>query len=175
MRRERGSHHRISKAVTIVATLSGLLLIGLFYTRSGHAPILAFAAVPEFNLYQEVDLSAAGDSERNDRMAISIRSGHVDFIVFYRSTAASEYPNFVGTQLGNEIVVGHIMLSSYTHRIEVTGTRKAYEIRGDQILEYPLKMQPTPQSLLHFLSEIRNDPSIAGLKARRRSARARSH
>lgn len=167
---DRGRYRRISGLVTLVVTLLGALAWGLLGSRTGQAPALDLASLPDFNYYDEIELRNFGTGTANDHMAVSVRNGVLDFVVFYRS-AESGYPKYLGQRRGDGLAVGHILKTSYSDRLELTNTRTAYEMRDGQILQYPIRQTLTPNSLGDFLIELRANPSIEGLRSMRQTRR----
>lgn len=152
------------------------LLFALFYTKNGRSPLaLQIATTESFTHYEEFEIPRAhGDPLMNDRVAISVRDSKVDFVVFYNSSPSERYPGYVGSKIGNDgLAVGHILMGSFNDRMELTGTRKAYEIQDGQVLQYPIRMHMSAEAYAKALAEIQEDPSLAGLKARIRKKRTR--
>lgn len=176
---KKGKDRAFSFAQRAMFTLLGFalfVLFALFYTRGTHSPLamqLSTAQALNINRYDEIEISGAQEeSVSNDRMAISVRSNKVDFIVFYRSSSNQGYPRYLSSELSEGLAVGHILVSSYNDRIELTGTRKAYEIRDGQVLEYPIRMNVDFESYIQTVISIQADPSIAGLKAYNQNRRS---
>ncbi|MBK1875771.1 hypothetical protein JIN87_02765 [Pelagicoccus mobilis] len=140
--------------------------------RGSGFELLASPSASDFNYYQELQLYSFSETVSNDRIAISIRKGKVDFVVLYGSKQGG-YPKYSGGKIGNGTAVGHILRTSYTDRIELTGTRKAYEIRNGQVHSAPIRRSVDAWRLSEFIDSIRENPTVedsANWKVGRRSA-----
>ncbi len=105
-----------------------------------------------------IDHSSYGGSS----VAISVRGGKLDYIVFYNKEERW-HPNYFVSMSEKDKPLGQISITSRTDIVEVTGSKKAYEILDGDVRELPVNMRLTRNGAWDLVTLLGNDYSLKKL------------
>lgn len=150
----------ILKALAFTVLIVIVSFIGFVRSpRTSNQLTTGFVSGPS-NYY--VDQSIGIDSNRM-RVALSIRSGRLDYIVFINERIKG-YPRYAATLIEENKAVGYIMVSSFNDKIKISGTRKAYDISDGELIEHSINIRLGAFDVPRLISLLGTDFSIDQLK-----------
>lgn len=101
------------------------------------------------------------DGER--QLAINLVGGAVDFIVLIHGDNRG-FPRYVGSKLGKDEVIGQIYETSFSDRIEISGTEKAYEISNGIVTEKAFSHRMSSREIPDLLGALGDEFTLERLE-----------